>query len=396
MVTGPDRGPRRGPPHRAQPAREAQRAERRADPGARRGDRGGRGRRRRPRGRACAARAPMFSSGMDLERPARPLGATRAACAASARRSSTGGTCSRRCRSRRSARSTARPRRRVRAGAGLRLPHDGRGRRGRDHGGAGRACCPTSAAARGCPRSSALGNAKELIMTGKVIDGREAHRIGFANRIAPADELDEVHRGAARTSCSPARRRPSGSRSGCMDAAAKPALAATLEQEVAGAGARWRPPRTSPRARAPSSRSATRSSPGADAEHLGPGGPSELIGTPRPGRRTGPDAVIRARCVNRGGSGEPRTAEPAPTVFPFPRDTRNGGSKPQFSAAASSPLTDGRLSRLDALLDAAPVDPVRSVARQVVVGKAAVLDARGSTPWEGRAAAPAIGSVQPP
>src|ERR671918_1420413 len=41
----------------------------------------------------------------------------------------------------------------------------------------------------GCSRLPAivgLGNAKELIMTGKVIDGREAHRIGFANRIAAA------------------------------------------------------------------------------------------------------------------------------------------------------------------------------------------------------------------
>ena len=37
----------------------------------------------------------------------------------------------------------------------------------------------------GCSRLPAivgLGNAKELIMTGKAIDGREAHRIGFANR----------------------------------------------------------------------------------------------------------------------------------------------------------------------------------------------------------------------
>ena len=47
----------------------------------------------------------------------------------------------------------------------------------------------------GCSRLPAivgLGNAKELIMTGKVIDGHEAHRIGFANRIAPADELDAL------------------------------------------------------------------------------------------------------------------------------------------------------------------------------------------------------------
>ncbi|HKF79937.1 MAG TPA: enoyl-CoA hydratase/isomerase family protein, partial [Thermoleophilaceae bacterium] len=44
----------------------------------------------------------------------------------------------------------------------------------------------------GCSRLPAivgLGNAKELIMTGKIVDGREAHRIGFASRIAPADEL---------------------------------------------------------------------------------------------------------------------------------------------------------------------------------------------------------------
>src|SRR2546425_1250863 len=47
----------------------------------------------------------------------------------------------------------------------------------------------------GCSRLPAvvgLGNAKELIMTGKVIDGREAHRIGFANRVAPAGELEEA------------------------------------------------------------------------------------------------------------------------------------------------------------------------------------------------------------
>ncbi len=47
----------------------------------------------------------------------------------------------------------------------------------------------------GCSRLPAvvgLGNAKELILTGKVIDGREAHRIGFANRIAPAESLDEL------------------------------------------------------------------------------------------------------------------------------------------------------------------------------------------------------------
>ncbi len=86
----------------------------------------------------------------------------------------------------------------------------------------------------GCSRLPAVvgvGRAKELIMTGKVIDGAEAHRIGFANRIAPADQLDSVTGAFAEelAACAPqavalAKR--------IMDAAAKPALAATLEQEV--------------------------------------------------------------------------------------------------------------------------------------------------------------------
>jgi len=87
----------------------------------------------------------------------------------------------------------------------------------------------------GCSRLPAivgLGNAKELIMTGKVIDGREAHRIGFANRIAPAEELDAATEGLAGEllSCAPA---AVGMAKRVLDAAAKPALALTLEQEVA-------------------------------------------------------------------------------------------------------------------------------------------------------------------
>ena len=87
----------------------------------------------------------------------------------------------------------------------------------------------------GCSRLPAvvgLGNAKELIMTGKVIDGREAHRIGFANRIAPADELDEATEAFANEllACAP---RAVGLAKRVMDAAAKPALASTLEHEVA-------------------------------------------------------------------------------------------------------------------------------------------------------------------
>jgi enoyl-CoA hydratase/carnithine racemase len=86
----------------------------------------------------------------------------------------------------------------------------------------------------GCSRLPAvvgLGNAKELIMTGKVIDGREAHRIGFANRIAPAERLNEATEGLANEllACAP---RALGVAKRIMDAASKPALAVTLEQEV--------------------------------------------------------------------------------------------------------------------------------------------------------------------
>jgi enoyl-CoA hydratase/carnithine racemase len=87
----------------------------------------------------------------------------------------------------------------------------------------------------GCSRLPAvvgLGNAKELIMTGKVIDGREAHRIGFANRIAPAGALDEATDAFAGEllACAPT---AVGLAKRVIDAAAKPALALTLEQEVA-------------------------------------------------------------------------------------------------------------------------------------------------------------------
>jgi enoyl-CoA hydratase/carnithine racemase len=86
----------------------------------------------------------------------------------------------------------------------------------------------------GCSRLPSivgLGNAKELIMTGKAIDGREAHRIGFANRIAPADELDALTEAFAGEllACAP---RAVGMAKRVIDASAKPALAATLEQEV--------------------------------------------------------------------------------------------------------------------------------------------------------------------
>jgi enoyl-CoA hydratase/carnithine racemase len=86
----------------------------------------------------------------------------------------------------------------------------------------------------GCSRLPAivgLGVAKELVMTGKVVDGREAHRTGLANRIAPADELDAATEELCNDllACAPL---AVGLSKRVLDAAAKPALTATLEQEV--------------------------------------------------------------------------------------------------------------------------------------------------------------------
>jgi enoyl-CoA hydratase/carnithine racemase len=69
-------------------------------------------------------------------------------------------------------------------------------------------------------------------MTGKVIDGREAHRIGFANRIASAEELDAATSALCDEllACAPL---AVGLAKRIVDASARPALAVTLEQEVA-------------------------------------------------------------------------------------------------------------------------------------------------------------------
>src|SRR5919205_979940 len=40
------------------------------------------------------------------------------------------------------------------------------------------------------PQVVGLGRAKELVMTGKLIGAEDAERIGLANRVAPADELE--------------------------------------------------------------------------------------------------------------------------------------------------------------------------------------------------------------
>jgi enoyl-CoA hydratase/carnithine racemase len=81
------------------------------------------------------------------------------------------------------------------------------------------------------PAVVGLGRAKELIMTSKLIDGTEAERIGLVNRVAPADGVDAATDALvdALLGCSPV---AVGLAKRVMDAAAKPALALTLEQEV--------------------------------------------------------------------------------------------------------------------------------------------------------------------
>lgn len=87
----------------------------------------------------------------------------------------------------------------------------------------------------GCSRLAAvvgLGVAKELVMTARLIDAAEAERVGFANRVAPAEHLDHATAafiGELQLASTPAL----GLAKRILDHAAKPALALTLEQECA-------------------------------------------------------------------------------------------------------------------------------------------------------------------
>jgi enoyl-CoA hydratase/carnithine racemase len=81
------------------------------------------------------------------------------------------------------------------------------------------------------PAVVGLGRAKELIMTARLIDAAEAHRIGLLNRVAPAEDLEAatqalVEEMLANSAIAVGRAKR------VMDASARPALAQTLEMEV--------------------------------------------------------------------------------------------------------------------------------------------------------------------
>jgi enoyl-CoA hydratase/carnithine racemase len=85
----------------------------------------------------------------------------------------------------------------------------------------------------GCSRLPSvvgLGRAKELVLASKLVDGTEAERIGLVNRVAPADELDAATDALVGEllACAPV---AVAQAKRVLDAAAKPALAATLAHE---------------------------------------------------------------------------------------------------------------------------------------------------------------------
>jgi enoyl-CoA hydratase/carnithine racemase len=82
------------------------------------------------------------------------------------------------------------------------------------------------------PAVVGLGRAKELIMTARLIGAEEAHRIGLVNRVAEPEELEAETRALVEELTANSHVAV-GRAKRVLDASARPALAQTLEMEVA-------------------------------------------------------------------------------------------------------------------------------------------------------------------
>jgi enoyl-CoA hydratase/carnithine racemase len=82
------------------------------------------------------------------------------------------------------------------------------------------------------PAVVGLGRAKELILTARTIDAAEAERIGLINRVVPVEQLDEAVEALVAELLANSHVAV-GRAKRVIDASARPALAATLEMEVA-------------------------------------------------------------------------------------------------------------------------------------------------------------------
>jgi enoyl-CoA hydratase/carnithine racemase len=82
------------------------------------------------------------------------------------------------------------------------------------------------------PAIVGLGNAKDLIMTGRTIGVEDAYRIGLANRICSADELEEATQALVDELAAAAPLAVGGSKA-VLDGIAKPTLATSLDHEGA-------------------------------------------------------------------------------------------------------------------------------------------------------------------